>query len=457
MDWLISRIKNLNQKPVSREGKFFLYWMDCSQRENFNHALEYSIHMANEYKKPLVVYFPITDKYKFSNLRHYTFMMEGILKTKIAVEGRGIKFIIEKVEDPALAVIKHSKNVCAVITDRGYLKHQRAQREKVAFHSEVAVFQVEGDVVVPVEVVSDHQEPYARTIRGKIYSKIGLFLKVPPKIEPKVKSFGMDFGFEEMNYSSVQDYLNLLNIRKDVKPVSKYFEGGYDQAIKRLRDFIENKLSYYKEYRSDPSKDYQSDLSPYLRFGQISPVEVVLEVLKAYPLNDPNVESFFNELIVWRELARNYAFYNPYYSSYEGIPDWAKQSLQEHEKDEREAIYSLEDLEQAKTDDPYWNTAQKELLLKGKMHNYMRMYWCKRLIEWTKSPKEAFDIACYLNDKYELDGRDPNGYAGIAWCFGSFDRPFQERKVLGKIRPMSPAGLERKFDMKAYLQRVSNL
>ena len=250
-------------------------------------------------------------------------MMEGILKTREALKERGIKFVIEKVEDPALAVIKHCKNACALITDRGYLKYQRAKRKKVAFGSEVAVFQVEGDVVVPVEVASDHREPYARTIRGKIYSKMNLFLKVLPKIEPKVKSFSMDFGFEELNYSSVQDYLNLLNIRKDVTSVSKYFEGGYDQAIKRLRDFIENKLSYYKEYRSDPSKDYQSNLSPYLRFGQISPVEVVLEVLKAYPPNDPNVESFFNELIVWRELARNYALYNPYCNSYEGIPDKA--------------------------------------------------------------------------------------------------------------------------------------
>jgi len=155
MEWLIGRMKNLNQKPVSREGKFFLYWMDCSQRENFNHALEYSIHMANEYKKPLIVYFPVTDKYKFSNLRYYTFMMEGILKTREALKERGIKFVIEKVEDPALAVIKHCKNACALITDRGYLKYQRAKREKVAFGSEVAVFQVEGDVVVPVEVASE--------------------------------------------------------------------------------------------------------------------------------------------------------------------------------------------------------------------------------------------------------------------------------------------------------------
>jgi len=451
------RVRSLNGKALNPSGKFFLYWMDQSQRESFNHALEFSITLANQHKKPLIVYFPITDKYKFSNLRYYTFMMEGILKTKRAIEDRGIKFVIEYVDDPALSVLQHSKYACAVITDRGYLRHQRRQREKVALSSDVAVFEVESDVIVPVEEVSTRLEPYARTIREKIYSKMYHFLTPVEGIEPKVKSFGMDFDFKELNYSSPEDYLKLLNIRKDVRPVSKYFEGGYDQAIKRLKDFVEKKLIHYREYRSDPSKDYQSDLSPYLRFGQISPLEVVLEVLKVYLPTDPNVQSFFNELIVWRELARNYALYNPLYNQYEGIPEWAKRSLEEHQKDPREAIYSLEELEQAKTHDPYWNSAQRELLLKGKMHNYMRMYWCKRLIEWTKSPKEAFDIACYLNDKYELDGREPNSYAGIAWCFGSFDRPFQDRKVIGKIRPMTMAGLERKFDMKAYIKKVSLL
>jgi deoxyribodipyrimidine photo-lyase len=184
---------------------------------------------------------------------------------------------------------------------------------------------------------------------------------------------------------------------------------------------------------------------------------VVFEVLSKYGRKDENVDSFFNELIVWRELARNFCYYNPNYNQYEGIPDWAKETLEEHKNDKREYIYTIEELENAKTHDEYWNSAQLELLKTGKMHNYMRMYWCKKLIEWTDDPKKAFDIACYLNDKYELDGRDPNSYAGISWCFGTHDRPWKERKIFGKIRYMSTSVLEAKFDIKKYVEKVKNL
>lgn len=163
------------------------------------------------------------------------------------------------------------------------------------------------------------------------------------------------------------------------------------------------------------------------------------------------MKSFFNELIIWRELARNFCFYNPLYNQYEGIPYWAKQTLEDHKKDPRERTYSLEELESGKTHDPYWNAAQRELLKSGKMHNYMRMYWAKKLIELTPDPKTAFDIACYMNDKYEIDGRDPNGYAGISWCFGTHDRPWKERKIFGKIRYMSKSGLEKRFNIDLYL------
>jgi deoxyribodipyrimidine photo-lyase len=285
---------------------------------------------------------------------------------------------------------------------------------------------------------------------------LNIFLKPIQKNEPKIKSINYDFEFNELNFNKPEEYLQILNIDKSVKP-SKYFKGGEDEANKFLKIFIEQKLHRYKDLRSDPSLDYQSNLSPYLHFGQISPLKIVLEILKNYSINDPNVQSFFNELIIWRELARNFAYYNKNYNEYEGIPEWAKNTLEEHKKDKREYLYSLEEFENAKTHDKYWNAAQMEMVKTGKMHNYMRMYWCKKIIEWTKDPKEAFDIACYLNDKYELDGRDPNGYAGISWCFGSFDRPFKERKIFGKIRYMSAEGLKRKFDIDKYVEKINNM
>ncbi len=449
------RIKKLNSREFNQNGKYVLYWMNLSQREDFNPALEYAIYISNTYKKPLVVYFLFTDCYKFSNMRYYKFIVEGLIETKKACEDRGIKFVVELSNLPYdKIIVEQSKKAFAVVLDKGYLKYQRVVREKIAELSECLVFEVENDVIVPIETVSQHLEPFAMTIRPKIYKLFDKYIKDLEKQNPKIKSTDMDFGFKEEDLHNV---LNKMNIDKSVKDVSKFFKGGTKEAYKRLEIFVRQKLFKYKELRSNPVYNYQSDLSPYLHFGQISPVKVVLDVLKNYDRNDENVISFFNELIVWRELARNFCYYNPFYNHYEGIPKWAKSTLEEHLKDKRDYIYSLKDFEEAKTHDKYWNAAQIELLKTGKMHNYMRMYWCKKIIEWTENPQIAFDIACYLNDKYSLDGRDPNGYAGISWCFGTHDRPWKERKIFGKVRYMSENGLKAKFNIDKYVEKVANL
>jgi len=453
----IKRIKVLNNKNFNNDGKYILYYMSKSIREEFNYALEFAVKLSNEYLKPLIVYFPITDYYKFSNLRYYKFMIEGVIRAKKLIEERGIKFVIEKTQQaPYQKIIKKLEEIFCLILEKGYLKYQRYVNNLLADKINASVFEIENDVVIPIELVSKKQESYARNIRSKIYDYLNFFLKPIVKYDPIIKSKNYEFNFNELNFEKVDEYLNILDIDKSVKPTN-YFIGGEDQADKNLKIFIENKIFKYKKLRSDPTVDYQSNLSPYLHFGQISPVKICLEVLKNYPLKDENVQSFFNELIVWRELARNFCFYNKDYNQYEGIPNWAKKTLEEHKSDKREYLYSLEEFENAKTHDKYWNAAQLEMLKTGKMHNYMRMYWCKKIIEWTIDPKEAFNIACYLNDKYELDGRDPNGYAGISWCFGSFDRAFKERKILGKVRYMSSEGLKRKFEINKYIEKVNSL
>jgi deoxyribodipyrimidine photo-lyase len=449
------RVKVINRRQFNKNGKYIIYWMSHSHRANFNHSLEFAIELSNQSGKPLLVYFPITDKYKHSNARYYKFMLDGILEAKKSVEERGIKFAIEKVNDIKQRIIEISENAYALITDKAYLKYYRKLNKYIADRLDVPLYEIESDVCVPVEIASDKQEPYAFTFRKKIYSLLDNYIIELKQREPKIKSVSFDFGIEEITFNNSLEILNILNIDKSVS--LSPFVGGYSQARKYLEEFIEKKLHGYKEFRSHPELDYQSNLSPYLHFGQTSPIEVVLEVLSKYGRNDENVDSFFNELIVWRELARNFCYYNPNYNQYEGIPDWAKETLEEHKNDKREYVYTIEELENAKTHDEYWNSAQLELLKTGKMHNYMRMYWCKKLIEWTDDPKKAFDIACYLNDKYELDGRDPNGYAGISWCFGTHDRPWKERKIFGKIRYMSASGLEAKFDIKKYVEKVKNL
>jgi deoxyribodipyrimidine photo-lyase len=448
------RVKALNDGKFNENGKFVIYWMSQTHRANFNHSLEFAIDLSNAYRKPLLVYFPITDRYKYSNARYYKFMLDGILEAKKSIEERGIKFVIEKVDDIKQRVVEISRDAFALITDKAYLKFYRRLNQYVADKLDIPVYEVESDVCVPVEIVSDRLEPYAFGFRKKIYSIMDAFIVELKPREVKIKSVSLDFGIGELTLKDSLEILDILNIDKSVS--LSPFVGGYSQARKYLEEFIERKLHKYKDFRSHPELDYQSNLSPYLHFGQISPIEVVLEVLSKYG-KDENVDSFFNELIVWRELARNFCYYNPNYNHYEGIPDWAKETLEEHKKDRREYIYTLEELESAKTHDEYWNSAQLELLKTGKMHNYMRMYWCKKIIEWTDDPKKAFDIACYLNDKYELDGRDPNGYAGISWCFGTHDRPWKERKIFGKVRYMSASGLEAKFDIKKYVEKVKGL
>jgi deoxyribodipyrimidine photo-lyase len=234
------------------------------------------------------------------------------------------------------------------------------------------------------------------------------------------------------------------------------FIGGGSEASKRLADFSKNKLSAYPELRNDPIIDFLSNLSPYLHFGQISPVQVALEVLSA-DATDAAKEAYLEELIVRRELAINYAHFSQNYDSFEGLPDWSKLTLEKHKTDSRQYLYTVEELERGETHDPYWNAAQNQMRITGKMHSYMRMYWGKKILEWTKTPQDAFKTCLYLNDKYELDGRDANGFTGVAWCFGKHDRPWKERPVFGTVRFMNANGLRRKFDADKYVEKVKSL
>jgi len=448
-----NRVSKLNERVDNPKGRYVLYCMEASQRQEFNHALEFSIYKANYYRKPVMVTFFLTDKYKFSNQRYYKFMLEGILKLRKGLKDRGVTFWIIR-DDFVNGCVKLSKQACLVVLDKNYLKTQRMWRNKVANMVEVSVYEVESDVVVPIRFLFDNSVPYAFIYRSKLNKVFDYFLQEVKMMEPTVKNSAIDISLDNiLNFDKVEKYLDILNIDKTVPTVENYYQGGSDIANKLLREFIEKKLSFYKDNRSNPTLDYTSNLSPYLHFGQISPLKIVTEILKYYDKQDENVKSFFNELVVWRELARNFVYYNPLYNQYEGLPLWAKKTLEDHLADKRDYVYTLQELEQAKTHDEYWNAAQKELLITGKMHNYMRMYWAKKIIEWTEHPKQAFDIACYLNDKYLLDGRDPNGYAGISWCFGNFDRPFRERNIFGKIRYMSYEYLANKFNLKQYVNR----
>ncbi|NLV90503.1 MAG: deoxyribodipyrimidine photolyase, partial [Tenericutes bacterium] len=345
------RIKYLNNKAININGDYVVYWMQASQRSEYNHALEYSIRRANELEKPLIVYFVITNDFPEANYRHYSFMIEGLKEVKSSLNLRNVKMIIE-LKNPDEGIIELSKDAVLLVTDRGYLKKEIEWRNNVSKKININFVQIETNVIVPIEEVSNKEEYSAATIRNKINKQLSKYIK--------------DFVYESIENSiEIDDYFNFDNMEKYLKDnsvsKSKYFIGGTSQAKKHLSVFVESKINKYDELHNDPSLDYQSNMSPYLHFGQISPLYIYKEV---------NNEKYIEELVVRRELAINFIYFNKNYDNYNCIPNWAKKSLENHMDDKREYIYDLKTLEKGLTHDDYWNTAQKEMLITGKMHGY---------------------------------------------------------------------------------------
>jgi deoxyribodipyrimidine photo-lyase len=443
------RILELNQESVKDRG-FVLYWMQAAQRADWNHALEYAVRQANRRNKPVVAAFSLTDDFPEANLRHYTFMLQGLQKTQAALAKRGIPLLILR-GSPEQTIPPLARKADLLVVDEGYLRIQRQWRKTVAAAIDCAAFEVTTNLIVPVQEVSDKENFSAGTLRPRIHQQLKKYL-VPLK-HTKPKHSSLDLKFKGFDISNTEKALKQLNIDHSVKP-SPFFAGGTNQAQKRLKQFIKDKLDNYAAKHNDPTLDYQSNLSPYLHFGQISPLYMALEIIKS---DSPGKEAFLEELITRRELSHNFVYYNRRYDQYDALPAWALRTLNFHAKDKREYLYSFDQFENAQTHDPYWNAAQMEMVITGKMHNYMRMYWGKKILEWTKTPQEAYTMALALNNKYELDGRDPNGFAGVAWCFGKHDRPWGERPIFGKIRYMNAAGLNRKFKTDAYIEKIERL
>lgn len=433
-----SRIQALNDTSIVQNGRFVLYWMQASQRTRFNHALEYAIDQANRLGLSPVVCFGLMDDYPEANERHYAFMLQGLEDVAANLKRRGIHFVI-RLGSPATVALHYAAEAALVVCDRGYLRHQKRWWDEVADGSKCSVVQVESDVVVPVEVVSDKAEWAARTIRPRIHRHLKEYLVPLEPVRVKKRSIGIDLEGDEVS-------LARLKVDRSVKAVTR-FRGGEDEAGKLLQAFVSSRLAEYETARNEPSAAATSFMSPYMHFGQISPIEIALAAGKS--------ESYVEELIVRRELAMNFVHYTPNYDSYDCLPAWAKRTLAKHQSDRRETLYSLAQLESADTHDRWWNAAQTEMVTTGFMHNYMRMYWGKKILEWSKTPEKAYETTLYLNNKYFLDGRDPVSYGNVAWIFGLHDRPWTERPIFGQIRYMNSAGLERKFDMEAYERCVT--
>lgn len=438
------------------QGKYVVYWMQQSQRVHFNHALAYAIDAANVHKLPLLVYFGLTKSYPEANARHYTFMLEGLLHVKEWLTKLGITFVFE-LESPEIGVLKYLSDAAFLVMDQGYLYHQRAWRQSVlraVMEREYlcGISVIETDVIVPVTYVSDKAEYGAYTLRPKITKLYQEFrdFNVLPVLLNRTK-----LSYPSIDFNDISQLVQSLPIDQSVKP-STYYKGGYVEASRLFSEFLMEKANHYID-SNDPSRDLTSKMSMYLHFGQISSLELLERLYVAHDqklIDGPSFDAYVEQLIVRRELAFNYVYYQKGYDQFETMTEsWAYQTMNAHEFDVKSYIYTLEVLEQATTHDPYWNAAMIEMVDSGYMHNYMRMYWAKKIMEWSPSFKVAYENIKRLNNKYFIDGRDPNSYAGIAWCFGKHDRAWTERSIFGKLRYMNDKGLERKFDIDTYVNR----
>lgn len=446
-----TRIKTLNSVPPHIHGQYVLYIMQQSQRADYNHALEYAVESGNRFGKPVVVMIGIMPDYPDANIRHFRFMIEGLIETERKLHQRGIEMIVRTGIAPRVYEPLYREAV-SIVMDRGYLRHQREWRRAVAEQSGRPVTVVESDAVVPVETAYPKAAYSAGILRPKIHAQLDEYFHIlqPQTVHVPSRGFTRKIGSESLN-----GLFDRLDVHRDVSPVSN-LKGGHSEANRKLESFIADGLDGYGEFSNDPVADRTSQLSPYLHFGQISPLEIALKIRQS-GAKPQSVADFLEQLIIRRELSFNFVYYNPLYDDYECLPAWAKSTLHAHHPDPRPYVYHLNRFESARTHDPYWNAAMREMIITGRMPNYLRMYWGKKVLEWTERPEQAFQILLHLNNKYFPDGRDPNGYAGVAWCFGMHDRAWSERAIFGKVRYMNSVGLKRKFDMDAYLRRVEKL
>ncbi|MFZ5569495.1 MAG: deoxyribodipyrimidine photo-lyase [Thermodesulfobacteriota bacterium] len=448
-----TRIQILNQRPIL-PNNYVLYWMQQSQRAVGNHALEYAVELANARNKPLLVVFGLTGGYPEANARHYTFLIEGLREVRESLRARGIAMVI-RLGEPDRVAMEFGKKADLMVCDRGYLRHQNRWRQEVACRALCRVVQVESDAVVPVETASGKKVYAARFLRPHIHRNLSQYLKRPIPQQSRHSSLELNLPGEDL--ADIDGLLSTLGVDRRVPPVSRLFQGGTSRATERMQRFVREELTAYAVNGNQPQTDSISYLSPHLHFGQISTIDLALAVQQAQDSPAESRAAFLEQLIVRRELAFNFTHYTPDYDQFASLPGWARETLHFHRQDKREFLYTEERLEQGETHDPYWNAAMLEMKHTGFMHNYMRMYWGKKILEWSESPEAAFTTIQRFNNKYFLDGRDPNSYAGCGWIFGLHDRPWKERPVFGKIRCMTAAGLERKCDMAGYVDKVKRL
>jgi deoxyribodipyrimidine photo-lyase len=449
-----SRVTVRQSGAFDGTGKCVVYWMQRAQRGVDNHAVDLAVKIANLLGLPLIVYFAGIANFPHANLRHYAFLNQGLPDIEADLAARNIAFVMRRAPGESHERLLADVGAVFLIGDENPMRVPERWRRQLAARIEIPFWTVDADVVVPSKLMEKAQYG-AYTIRPRLYRLLGDYLHPYENLcaeheWKRPRGFYSDSVHEDMTRE-------WKDFDRSVAPVEAW-KGGTQAALKRLKLFTGKLIEDYDVQRNHPETDGTSCMSPYLHFGHVGPITIALAVdaaAKANPKLRMARDSYFNELIVWRELAINFVRYTPKYDSPECAESWAQATINDHANDEREQLYTLRQLEDARTHDDLWNAGQIQMVRHGWMHNYLRMYWAKKILEWTPDVATAMKYAIHLNDKYFLDGRDPNGYAGIAWAIlGKFDRAWGERAIFGKIRYMSGASTGKKFDSKRYIQQM---
>lgn len=452
------RVRALNSSPQRSGARYVLYWMQMNRRVAGNHALAFAARLADERGLPLLVYEGLTCTYPQANDRIHTFLLEGVPGTARRLRERGIGYVFYLRRTPADrndALYVLARDAAAVVTDDYPVFIAAGHNHSVPDRVGVAYYAVDASCVVPTALIEKPQAG-AYTIRPRIRRLLADHLR--PVELPRVKAWhGAVADFHtEVTEESIEGLVASCAIDHSVVP-SPVYRGGAAEAERRLDEFVRNRLARYAKERNAPSARVNSNLSPYLHFGQISAIEVALRAQDYSADHGIDAEPFLDELIVRRELAFNFCRYARRPDSLEELPAWARATLRDHAGDARPQMYSREDLIAARTHDALWNATQREMLAAGTIASYYRMYWGKKIIEWSPTHEEALATMIYIHERWALDGRDPNTYANCLWCFGLHDRPFRERAIFGKVRYMSYVGMRRKTDVDAYIRQVDSL
>lgn len=477
------RIRAMNDAPVRSGGSYALYWMTANRRTRSNFSLQRALEWCAELNRPLLIFEALRVGYRWASDRMHRFVLQGMADNRAALKDLPVRYYacVEPEQGHGEGLLETlAADAAVVVTDDFPCFFIPAMLRLVSRRLDVKLEAIDSNGLLPMRA-ANKVYPTAYAFRRFLQKELpkhfdefpkpapfqGLRLPAPPQIPRKVLERWPEAGLRLLEATPA--VLSSLPIDHDVRPAC--FDGGHKAAAARLARFLEDGLSRYAEERNQPDSDAASGLSPYLHFGHVSAHEAFSQLVEREDWTPDciseqtkgaregwwgmtvNAESFLDELITWRELGYNMCWQRSDYDRFDSLPDWAQATLAEHEADERPYVYSLEELELARTHDELWNAAQRQLVREGRMHNYLRMLWGKKVLEWTETPREAASTLIHLNNKYAVDGRDPNSYSGIFWCLGRYDRPWgPERPIFGKVRYMSSENTRRKLNVREYLE-----